>query len=166
MSILLLMRHGEAEAVAPGRSDLERPLTGHGRSQAEGVGEWLRSTGGRVDLVITSPALRCRMTAEALALPCPIVEEASIHNAGSDTLVQVIRERAELIAGGLTTVLLVGHAPGIPALAQDLSAYEESDPAAQARLERGWPPATVGRLETDQPWPELSAARLLEVRNP
>jgi broad specificity phosphatase PhoE len=62
--VLLLVRHGETEAnrrgALLGRAD--PPLTPRGAEQAAGLASWLP----RPDLLISSPLLRARQTAEAL----------------------------------------------------------------------------------------------------
>lgn len=62
--MLLLVRHGETEAnragLHLGRAD--PPLTEHGREQAERLARWLPPA----DVIVTSPLLRARETADAL----------------------------------------------------------------------------------------------------
>jgi ribonuclease H / adenosylcobalamin/alpha-ribazole phosphatase len=64
----LLLRHGEtalsAERRFAGRGDI--PLTGAGRDQAAAAAARLAQRGG-IDAIVTSPLLRARQTAEAVA---------------------------------------------------------------------------------------------------
>ncbi len=62
---LLLLRHAEAEDHAP--TDHLRRLTEKGQRQAESVGEYLSEHGVKVDVVLSSPALRTMETAEIVA---------------------------------------------------------------------------------------------------
>lgn len=66
---LLLMRHGQTEwnqaMRTQGRTDI--PLDETGRMQAMLAAERLK--GARLDAVYTSPLLRARQTAEAIAIP-------------------------------------------------------------------------------------------------
>lgn len=159
MRTLMLLRHAEAAATAPGRHDQERPLTDAGTQRAAAVGEQIRTTGPEPELVITSSALRTRQTAEALGLNAPIEVEPRIYNAGSDTIVQLLHEMADDPA----VVLVVGHAPGIPALAHDLADPETSAHAALAAIDQGYPTATLCRLEFDTSWAELHSAALVQA---
>ena len=59
---LFLVRHAEA---APGHPDELRPLTAAGREQARAVGERLATAAP--DVVLSSPLLRARETAAAIA---------------------------------------------------------------------------------------------------
>jgi isoleucyl-tRNA synthetase len=65
----ILMRHGEAESNAKGRSSTKRespnPLTETGRAQVRASAETLR--GRTVDLIVASPFERTRATAEIVA---------------------------------------------------------------------------------------------------
>jgi len=166
---LLLLRHAEAVAIAPGRSDADRPLTAAGRTRATEVGEVLRSSGTTVDLVLCSPALRTRETVEALQLTAPLVLASAIYNAGSDTIVaaitEAVAEHRAVHGHEPTTLLVVGHAPGVPALAHDLADPATSSLAALNAIERGYPPATLCRLDTEDPWDALDSGRLVAVDN-
>ena len=159
MRTLLLLRHAEAAAVAPGRHDTERPLTDDGLRQATAIGEALRIAGHEPDLVISSPALRTKQTAEALDLDAPVQVDRRVYNAGSDTILAVLHE----VAGEPDTVLVVGHAPGIPALVHDLADPETSEATAVEAIDAGYPVATLCRLEFDGSWAELQAAQLVRA---
>ncbi|MDE2038957.1 MAG: histidine phosphatase family protein [Elusimicrobia bacterium] len=68
---LLLMRHGPAgdsrRWLARGRADAERPLTETGRRKTRRAAEGLARLLPRLDLIASSPLLRARQTADALA---------------------------------------------------------------------------------------------------
>ena len=160
LNTLLLLRHAQAVDGLPGHPDSERPLTELGQRQAHGVGEFLRSSDISVDLIICSPAVRTRQTCEALGLAAPIQIEPMIYNAGSDTIAERVRE----VAPENATVLVVGHAPGIPALAYDLADPNTSDTGARALLDRGYPPATLVRLTSNQAWAEMTTWQLVQTR--
>ena len=69
--MIILVRHGQTAANAGGRllGRADLPLTSLGRRQAAAVSSALSPLS--VARVVTSPLLRCRETAEALALPVP-----------------------------------------------------------------------------------------------
>jgi phosphohistidine phosphatase len=98
---VLIVRHAEA---APGTPDELRTLTLAGREQARILGETLRESGFSADAVVTSPFLRARETADALALARPAVDERLAPGATPDDLRQAAAGRGE-------TVVLVGHQP-------------------------------------------------------
>ncbi len=98
---LLIVRHAEA---APGNPDELRPLTPSGREQARTLGRRLRRERLLPDAVVTSPLLRARETAAALALGEPQTDRRLAPGAAPADLRDAARGRGE-------TVLLVGHQP-------------------------------------------------------
>lgn len=68
---LLVIRHGQSEAdirrVCEGRADF--PLTGQGLDQARRIARWLNDQ-ARPSRIYSSPLLRARQTAEAIAQVC------------------------------------------------------------------------------------------------
>ncbi|GGO69748.1 SixA phosphatase family protein [Nonomuraea cavernae] len=112
MRTLIVLRHAKAAHVA-GVADRDRPLTGQGEQDAERAGERIREMGLAPDLVLCSPALRTRRTAE---LAFPGLEpsyEREIYEAYPDELLELLR-RTDADAG---TVVLCGHNPGVHELA-------------------------------------------------
>ncbi|MDG1356805.1 MAG: phosphohistidine phosphatase SixA [Akkermansiaceae bacterium] len=77
---LLLIRHAKAENVAENAaaSDAERALTKSGRKQAAKVGLFLKRNELVPDVVLASPLVRARQTAEIISdnavAPRPIIE--------------------------------------------------------------------------------------------
>lgn len=61
---LLLLRHGIAEERAPGRPDADRALTAAGRQRTAAVLERLLQLDLHCELLLSSPLLRARQTAE------------------------------------------------------------------------------------------------------
>ncbi len=152
---LLLMRHAKAADTQPGGRDQERPLTEAGINEAGAAGDALRSAGIGVDLVLCSSAVRARQTCEALKLSGTCEAADRMYNAGSDTLLELIREQDETTV----TLLLVGHSPGIPGLAEQLGG-PDSDPAASATLASRFPTGSVAQFEVTGAWRDLEQARL------
>lgn len=157
---LLLMRHATAEDFRPGFHDRDRRLTERGRSEAVGVGDWLREQEIGIDLVLCSAAVRTRQTLDALDLTAPIDYSEAIYSGGSDTIIDTVRELEDSVG----TALLVGHSPAVPSAVQELADPEESDPAAMIMIERGYPPATLAVLEISGSWADLTTAGLVLVR--
>jgi phosphohistidine phosphatase len=156
---LYLMRHAEAATTGTDWRDISRELTPKGRTQARDVGELLARQ--RIELVLSSPAARARQTTELLSLPVPIRYVDRLYNAGSRALL------AELsgVPDQVRTVLVVGHAPGIPALAENLADRMHSSPEALALIRYNYPPATVVGLEFFGGWSALAEARLFSARH-
>lgn len=61
---ILLLRHGIAADARPGQADAERTLTGEGKQKLQSLFRRLRKAGVRPALILTSPYLRARQSAE------------------------------------------------------------------------------------------------------
>ena len=115
---LLLLRHAEAEAARPGFADIDRPLSDRGRTEALDAAACMAAQALRVDAMLVSPALRTRETAIIVAAELDIADEPQLEPA------LYLGEAAELLpplqrcTDRAQTVLMVGHNPGLSALAQ------------------------------------------------
>jgi phosphohistidine phosphatase len=123
---LMLLRHAKSDWPA-GVDDKDRPLAPRGRRACVQLGEALVAGGLRPDLVLCSSALRTRQTVERLAaaLPpdVPVVVEDRLYLAAPGDLL----ERLHDLDDGVPSVLLVGHNPGVHALARLLLPRAERD---------------------------------------
>lgn len=149
MLTLLLLRHAKAEPHGP--SDAERELSAHGRVQAQGVGEDLRTRGLLPDLVLCSAAVRTRQTwAQVLAQfgehhpEERFLEE--LYGAGPAT----VRELLTAHGPASGTVLVVGHEP-IMSMTAAQYAGPGSDPTALMGARTGMPTAAYAIIDLDGP---------------
>jgi phosphohistidine phosphatase len=136
---LLLVRHAKA---ADGPVDVDRPLTGKGKRQAEAIGPWLARTGWTPDRVLVSPARRAGQTwalagASLTPVPPPVVDER-IYDNTVESLLEVLRETPDEVR----TVAVVGHNPSIGELASVLDDGQGS-PAARRDVDAGFPAGGV-----------------------
>lgn len=151
---LYLMRHARAEVGGDAIPDHGRVLTPEGRSEAAGVGSWLAGRSEPPDLVLCSSAARAVDT-----MTC-VLESLSSKPATivSDDLYLVsawkLFEQVRATEPGVSSLMLLGHNPGMAELAAKLAAA--GDPAALRSLERRFPPAALAELElSGQSWPDL-----------
>ena len=101
---LFLARHAEA---APGEPDELRTLTDDGRAAARGLADRLKAE--QPDAVVSSPFLRARETADAIARAVGLTAEVDERLApGADG--DVMRAVAE---GKGAAVVVVGHQPDL-----------------------------------------------------
>lgn len=154
---LFLMRHGQAGFAG---SDRERPLTSQGREQAAQIGRALAGRG--VERVLCSPATRTRQTAAALSLRAPVTVIEALYNCSAGRILTAVAALPDHVGAAL----VVGHYPGVPALAHELADRRSSDPAALGKLSGQFSPATLVELEFTGAWDELHIARLVAVRQP
>jgi phosphohistidine phosphatase len=145
MKRLILLRHAKAERCASSGEDFDRALTEAGRRAAAAAGEALARAGLIPDVALVSPAVRTRQTFEAAAPSLPdarpeLRQELYEGSAAS------LRQAAQSCDGD--TVLLVGHNPGIGALAAALAEACAVIPVDdQAFLREGFPTATAAAFE-------------------
>ena len=116
------------------------------------TGEWLLGQFDQIDAILCSTATRTRQTVEATGLIAPTTFHDEIYEAWPGQLLDVINRHAPAEAA---TVLVVGHAPGIPQLAATLADLE-SDPTVMAGL-RSYPTSTVSVLSVPADWANLEA---------
>lgn len=160
---LLLLRHAQTEDSRPGGRDHDRRLTAEGDTQARAV--WAALAAVPVDAVLCSSAVRTRQTLDQLDLhlgPERLDISRDYYNAGADTLLVALRA----LDDDCRCALLIGHAPGVPALAYELLDPETSDAAALAAIDGRFPAATLARLEFTGSWADLETASLVGVRLP
>jgi phosphohistidine phosphatase len=120
---LFLVRHAHA---APGEPDELRPLSDRGREEARALGERLDAEAP--DLVVTSPLLRARETAAAIASATGAelrIDDRLAPGATAEDVVAVANDDAD--AG---TVVVVGHQPDCSEIALALAGREIDFPTA------------------------------------
>lgn len=150
---LVLLRH--SKAVPPETMpDLDRPLADRGRADAAAAGRYLVAQGIDAELVLCSPSTRTRETweyaAEAGATATDIWYDRRIYS-GTDELLVVLRD----VPADIRTVVMVGHAPGIPWLADEL-ALDGTSPQ-RAELTQKYPTSGLTVLHHTTRWSDLSA---------
>ncbi|MEE9964236.1 MAG: histidine phosphatase family protein [Propionicimonas sp.] len=153
---LYLLRHADAEGDQYGLGDASRGLSRDGRAQARLMAELLGRT--TIDLVLCSTATRAKQTTQLLGLAAPIRHLPRLYNANAR---QVLAELAA-VDDAIHSVLVVGHAPGLPSLAYSL-ATPDSDAGALALIRPVFPPATLVGLEFFGGWSGLSQARVFRA---
>lgn len=149
---LVLLRHAKASSDDPRLDDAERPLTDRGRRDAAAVGRWLAAQDLHPDLVLCSTSLRTRQTwAGALAAEPDLLAdvavrlEPAVYQAWPDTLLALV----QALPDDVGTVVLVGHSPGVPDLAERLNRASGAAPVGD------FPTSAVAVLDVTGPWREL-----------
>ena len=144
MSTLILLRHGKSD-WSGGEPDHLRPLARRGHRQVPEAGRWLADHVGVIDLAVVSPAERTRETwrlaAAELAVRPPVREDERVHAGSARALLDVVRE----LPVEVTTVVLVGHNPGLEDLVASLTGHGVPMPtSALAVIDISGPWSAVG----------------------
>ena len=136
MKKLFILRHAKSSWDVPDISDFERPLNTRGLNDAPFMGELIAARGVVPDIIVSSPAKRAMHTAilvrEAAGVDSDIIYDERVYEASPQNLRQVIAE----LDDKYSSVLLVGHNPGIEGLIRFLTGTIEPMPtAALAEIE-------------------------------
>lgn len=107
------MRHGPAEDHAPTGRDGDRALTPSGRERVAQVAAALVARGEVPSLIVSSPLVRARQTAEIVADACGIrADQITLERALAPEGDQLALYAGQLEAG-LARVLVCGHEPDL-----------------------------------------------------
>ncbi len=122
MKTLLVMRHGKSDwSGAEGTPDIDRPLTRRGKKDAESMSAQLTRLGQIPDLVVHSPARRCRSTVKRLVKSWPepirIGDDERLYMHGVAGCVDVLAG----LPDESQRALLVGHNPTLEELVRLLT---------------------------------------------
>jgi phosphohistidine phosphatase len=143
---LYLLRHAKSSWKDASLSDFERPLKRRGREAAQLVGERLAQEKLKNPVLICSPAVRTRETAELVLKSSKLrVEERwdeRIYEASLRDLRQVVTE----IPDDKKVVILVGHNPGF----EELLAFLTGE-------SRRMPTAALAKIEFEVSWKDIEA---------
>jgi phosphohistidine phosphatase len=151
MTELYIIRHGVAEERGvEWPDDAKRPLTPEGIAKLRRAARALGRLEVGLDVIVTSPLVRTRQTAEIIAGgldPHPhIVNAESLAPGGSFTAVMADLEKQ----ARRSRVAIVGHEPGIGELAARLIGSRHAIPFKKGAIARidvdGLPPDGAGDL--------------------
>jgi phosphohistidine phosphatase len=121
MTTLVLVRHAKSE-WGDGSSpvpDAERPLNDRGMRDAPVMARRLADADVRPEIILSSPAIRARTTAEAFSAEFDVAVnlDPRLYGASAETILTVLaKPRAR-------SVVVVAHDPGMSVLAAQLSDY-------------------------------------------
>jgi phosphohistidine phosphatase len=130
MKTLYLLRHAKSSWADVSLADFDRPLNDRGLDAAPFMGRFIAENNFFPDVILTSPARRAEQTArlvkEAAGIPDSIKFDERIYEASPQMLSQVVSE----LDNALTSVMLVGHNPGIEGFIRFLTGSLEPMPTA------------------------------------
>ncbi|MFF4371675.1 SixA phosphatase family protein [Streptomyces sp. NPDC001594] len=146
---IALLRHAKADW--PQVADHDRPLADRGRRDAPAAGRKLAETGITFDLALCSTAVRTRETWKLAVQELPYRPRTSyeerVYDASPGELIALLNETPDDVAD----LLVIGHNPGMHALADILSGRAEGD--TQARMDRtGFPTAALAVVSFTGSW--------------
>ena len=121
MRRLTLVRHAKSDWKNSDLKDFDRPLNRRGQKEAPQMAEQLAAQQVRVDLMLTSPAVRAletaRVFAQALNYPARrLKSEERLYLAKPNDILEVVRA----VGARVRHLMLFGHNPGLSEFAQAL----------------------------------------------
>lgn len=142
MRTIILLRHGKSSWSDPTLADIDRPLAPRGERASRRMAKHLRRRRIRPALVLCSPSLRTRQTLEAIAPSlgkgCTVELVPELYAAAQADLLQ----RLQALPESTTSVMLIGHNPGLQQLALALA----SPSPDRAKLEQKFPTGALATL--------------------
>jgi len=122
MKTVFLVRHAKSSRDDISVPDKDRPLADRGRRDAPEMGKRLAQRGVKPDLIVSSPALRARSTAELIAEKLgyrrrDVVIEERLYGGEADDLLDVIHGLDDEV----NSVMLFGHNPELTEFAHRIS---------------------------------------------
>ena len=128
MKKLFIIRHAKSDWDDSNLDDFDRPLNKRGEKNAPFMGQLLTNKNIKPDLIISSPALRAITTAQLIAKEVNYEKTITPNQYIYEAYVTSLQEIIEYIHDSNDTVFLVGHNPGVSALAYMLCDLKENLP--------------------------------------
>ena len=159
---LILLRHAKSSWDDALLEDFDRPLAKRGRTAARGIAGWLAKNRIRPTLVLCSPAVRTRETLdlirEAIGPAAQVIEDRKLYLAERDDLLTRIRA----VDDSETTLLMIGHNPGLQDLAVALAA--SAGKRERGRIVEKFPTASIAWFGIDGGWGEVGPNRATLIK--
>ena len=156
MKTLMLLRHAKSSWGDASLSDHERPLNRRGENAAARMGLEMARRELHPQQVLCSSALRTRQTLERLRPYLPDDVEVRVERELYLAAPRELLARDATLPDEIDRALLIGHNPGIMALARSLAGGGAAD--ALADLERKFPTGALAVLRFGaEPWAAIRA---------
>lgn len=143
---LLLLRHAHSAWPRPGQKDFDRSLDDTGRREAGRLAELAAAAGLVPDLIVCSPALRCKETAaifvDAMPVTPAIRYDLALYAETAEHYVNLASTE-----GHGKSLMIVGHNPMIEETLLRLAGRE----AAEAFIPGGFPTAGLAVFNSAEP---------------
>lgn len=162
MKTIYLLRHAKSSRDDPSLDDADRPLNKRGRDAARRMAAEMKRRGVAPDLILCSPSRRTRETLSLIQPSLPgrrdALFESDLYLADEATLLRRLRRLDDT----LSSVVLIGHDPGIHRLAITLAGNGPSD--AMDALNRKFPTGALAAISFPlDHWRDLGANGRLEL---
>ena len=155
MRTLLLLRHAKSSWDTPELDDHARPLNLRGVRAAQQMAVYLHEEGLQPNLVLCSSACRTQQTLDALRPVLGETVDVHIEDGLYGASSAEILRRLRLVEPAISSVMVIGHNPGLEDLAVELAS--DGAPAALTQLRTKFPTAALAILDAGRDtWARLS----------
>ena len=117
MKKLFIIRHAKSDWGDENLDDFDRPLNEKGIKDCALIGKYLKQKNEKIDIILSSPALRAHTTAKLLAKELDFNKNITQNQYIYEPFVAAIQELISYIHDDNDTAILVGHNPGVSTLA-------------------------------------------------
>lgn len=154
MKSLYLLRHAKSSWRDLSLGDHDRPLNKRGKKASGFMGKYIARNLTKPDLILCSTARRTRDTLtllqEYLSPNIPVQYDENLYMASPPLLLQALHN----LDGGIGTVMMISHNPGLEMLAAGL--IGEGEPNTVRTLKMKYPTAALAVFTADiSAWTEL-----------
>jgi len=125
MKRLFIVRHAIENKENLSKYDYDIKLSSKGRQKATNMAKSLAKTNPNIDLIVTSPAIRTRQTAQIFAKELAYNKTIVLNEVLYMAFVHELIETISYTYDTVNTMLLVGHNPSLTALAVTLVDFQE-----------------------------------------
>lgn len=125
MKKLYIVRHAQKEEQVEGQDDYDRALSPKGLEDAQIMAQRLASKKIRPDLIVSSPALRTKQTAEIFAKELMYSKNVMYNEVLYMAYVNELIETITYTFDTVDTMILVSHNPSLTALAVSLVGFKD-----------------------------------------
>lgn len=158
MPELILLRHAKSSWDDSELEDIARPLSERGTKAALRIGNWLAEQDLGSDLVLCSTAVRTRATLMLALRAFPeadpvIIYREELYCAPAEAILADLHR----VEDRVSRVMVVGHNPGMHALAVSLTGSGRK--ADIKRLAQKFPTGALAHFSFETDWKNLAASR-------
>lgn len=125
MKTLYILRHGQKNESNIDEYDFDVKLTHKGELDSKKIGEKLKEKNILPDLIVSSPAIRARSTAQIVADEIGYSKNIMFNEVIYQAFLNEILESITYTFDTVDTLLIVGHNPSLTALAVSFVGFKE-----------------------------------------
>ena len=122
---LFIIRHAKSSWKDTSISDFNRPLNKRGQENAPMMGERLKKRGIKPDIILSSPALRAKTTAEIIAKKVNYKKEIVLNEDIYASMDMILHKIIKKTDDKNETLFIFGHNPDLEMLVEKYVSFHE-----------------------------------------